>query len=400
MIKKAVIRDYRSCLETDVELHPELTVLIGANGVGKSNILQALDLLSKIEQTRRIEAELVDTADGYYHSNIVLDVVLEQKRKYITDLSIIYTEENTNGEESIKIADVKYAKEQPNLDYRFLDFNAFSHSSMIRMINKSNWSALDELKKEKFEEELPIIDSFRNISYYNVAQFVGAKKCPPSVELSPFGHSIKDSSAKSHASFIRDLYSYSLNYKHIYSQYISIVGIEGLNLIEDIKFDVTQIPIQSTGFRKNGEKDNRANKFIITLSLKVDGIYLLPNQLSDGTFRTLALIFYMLSDKNDLLLIEEPESLVHHGLLSSIIELIKQESKRKQIVVSTHSDLVVDKIKPENIVLVKKDKEKGTLAEPLTKKLSKNEYEALKEYLETEGNLGEYWLETGLEYEV
>ena len=86
---------------------------------------------------------------------------------------------------------------------------------------------------------------------------------------------------------------------------------------------------------------------------------------------------------------------MHHGLLSSILELIKTQSKYKQIIISTHSDYVLDKLKPENIVLIKKDKVNGTIANSLSKSLSKNEFSALKKYLKLSGNLGEYWKEGG-----
>lgn len=121
--------------------------------------------------------------------------------------------------------------------------------------------------------------------------------------------------------------------------------------------------------------------------------------MSEGTFKTLALVFYILSDKSELLLIEEPEVCIHHGLLSSIIELIKIQSKKKQIIISTHSDFVLDKLTPENVILVKKNPDKGTVATPLTKHLSKNDYSALKDYLANSGNLGEYWKEGGFENE-
>ena len=47
------------------------------------------------------------------------------------------------------------------------------------------------------------------------------------------------------------------------------------------------------------------------------------NQLSEGTFRALALIFYLMADDSDLLLLEEPEvGVVHSGLLVSLLKLI------------------------------------------------------------------------------
>jgi len=50
MLKRILIENYRSCLRTSIDLHPNLSVLIGPNSSGKTNILQAIMLLSKMAQ--------------------------------------------------------------------------------------------------------------------------------------------------------------------------------------------------------------------------------------------------------------------------------------------------------------------------------------------------------------
>jgi predicted ATPase len=122
-----------------------------------------------------------------------------------------------------------------------------------------------------------------------------------------------------------------------------------------------------------------------------------PNQLSEGTFKTITLLFYLMTEKSSALLIEEPEVCVHHGLLASIVELIKKYSKRKQIIMPTHSDFVLDKIDPRHVYKVNRSDEEGTLVEHIEDAMSADELAALKAYLATEGNLGEYWKHGGLE---
>ncbi len=121
------------------------------------------------------------------------------------------------------------------------------------------------------------------------------------------------------------------------------------------------------------------------------------NQLSEGTFRSLAMMFYIITGKSSLLLIEEPEVCVHHGLLASFVEIIKQCSRHRQVVVSTHSDYVIDKLKPENVFLVSNNALRGTVVKPISKAMSNRQYAALKTYLDTAGNLGEYWRHSGFE---
>lgn len=201
-----------------------------------------------------------------------------------------------------------------------------------------------------------------------------------------------------HELFIYDLYKTFKTDSKNFARYVSIINREGIGLIDDITFLDHSIPSSSYKVRTGGQMQKiEKTKNIVVPSITVDNLRLSPNQLSEGTFKTLALIFYIMNDDCELLLIEEPEVCVHHGLLTSIIELIKIESKKKQIFISTHSDYVLDKLQPENIVLVKKTREAGTTAETLTKSLSKNDFKALKEYLAESGNLGEYWKEGGFE---
>jgi recombinational DNA repair ATPase RecF len=46
MLKRIMLENYRSCLRTSIDLHPNLSVLIGPNGSGKTNILQGMMLLN------------------------------------------------------------------------------------------------------------------------------------------------------------------------------------------------------------------------------------------------------------------------------------------------------------------------------------------------------------------
>lgn len=104
----------------------------------------------------------------------------------------------------------------------------------------------------------------------------------------------------------------------------------------------------------------------------------------------------MITEDSPALLIEEPEVCIHHGLLSGVLELIKSHSQRRQVIISTHSDYVLDHVSPENVYAVTYDKKTGTSARHITKEMSPNELSALKDYLASQGNLGEYWREGGL----
>jgi predicted ATPase len=72
-------------------------------------------------------------------------------------------------------------------------------------------------------------------------------------------------------------------------------------------------------------------------------------------------------------------------------------SKEKQIIISTHSDSVLDSVDFESVFSVKRNSEKGTEVARIAKNMKKRELSALKDYLESEGSLGEYWKHGDLE---
>jgi len=51
-LKSFEVRSYRSCIRTKVPIQNQTTGLIGANGAGKSNILNAILLLKKMYKAR------------------------------------------------------------------------------------------------------------------------------------------------------------------------------------------------------------------------------------------------------------------------------------------------------------------------------------------------------------
>ena len=140
----------------------------------------------------------------------------------------------------------------------------------------------------------------------------------------------------------------------------------------------------------------KKKRVLIVPMVKIGRTKLSFNQLSEGTFRALALLFYLLTKKDGLLLIEEPEVCVHHGLLKSVIEAVKAHAQNKQIVISTHSELVLDSVGPENVFAVRNQAIHGTTVRQLATTLNNDEMAAMKEYLRTTGSLGEYWTHGGL----
>ncbi|MFZ2968088.1 MAG: AAA family ATPase [Sulfuricurvum sp.] len=77
-------------------------------------------------------------------------------------------------------------------------------------------------------------------------------------------------------------------------------------------------------------------------------------RLSDGTLRYLSLLAILYSpNKPSLLCIEEPELGLHPDILPTIAELLKEASEEVQIVVTTHSEIIIDALtqSPEDVIV-------------------------------------------------
>ena len=396
-ILEVEIKNYRSCIETRFELPLSLMALIGANGVGKSNILYALQLFTKMDRNRRFFSE--DSKEELASTQI--NLVAEFENKIIFLRTVFYYETDERNIDEVLHTEVKYRiqGENPrkwnNVDNVVYELMNVYHNRTFRRKELPK-----EFQTEKIQFPIRLMSSLSNLSYYSATQFSDPSKCPISIELDDFRMSFRNRVNRIHQQFIYDLYRAHKSSSSNFQLFINTVGNNGLGLIDNIEFRDHTIPSSSYKVKTGGKIQQIENtKSIIIPSVKVDGLTLSPNQLSEGTFKTLALVFYILNDKNELLLIEEPEVCIHHGLLSSILQLIIQQSRYKQIIISTHSDYVLDMLTPENILLVHKEYDFGTNVSSISKSMSANEYRLLKDYLESEGNLGEYWKEGGFDYE-
>ncbi|MFA6364635.1 AAA family ATPase [Methanoregula sp.] len=89
-----------------------------------------------------------------------------------------------------------------------------------------------------------------------------------------------------------------------------------------------------------------------------EGNYSIPaTRLSDGTLRYLCLLAILCDPKPpSLICIEEPELGLHPDIIPRIADLFKEASHRTQLIVTTHSDILVDAMtdQPESLIVCEK----------------------------------------------
>jgi predicted ATPase len=82
------------------------------------------------------------------------------------------------------------------------------------------------------------------------------------------------------------------------------------------------------------------------------------NELSEGMLRFLWLVSLLQSpDLSTITMIDEPEVSLHPELLSLLSDLMREASKRTQLIIATHSDCFIRFLKPEELVVMDIDED-------------------------------------------
>jgi hypothetical protein len=138
--------------------------------------------------------------------------------------------------------------------------------------------------------------------------------------------------------------------------------------------------IEVAFFKSQGVPDAEAEELA---SVVVDGVN--SGLLSDGTLRVVEILYHLLvMNKQALLLVEEPETGIHPGLLKSLLNVIDSYAIDRQMVFSTHSPVVVDHVKPRELRLVERLAGKTSI-----RRLKDEEAARISKYLEADGLLSD-----------
>jgi len=131
--------------------------------------------------------------------------------------------------------------------------------------------------------------------------------------------------------------------------------------------------------RKRGEKAE------VNLSWRQRGsdYPMQPYHLSDGTIRFICLATALLQpDQPSTIIIDEPELGLHPYAIEVLAELVKSTAEKTQVVLSTQSPPLVDCFEPESVVVVSRDQGASTFS----RLASADHSEWLEDYA-----LGELW---------
>lgn len=394
-LQQVSLAGYKSIRETAIEIQSNLSIIIGKNAAGKTNFLWFLN-----------KALNFDFEDMYNFKSVLTFAGRE---------GIILKAQN-NLSDNLSKAKNSFSKNEHTfvltIDENTIEYNASEYAGLIAKLDSENFNCSSTLISHGIPELYEVVDkSFTFTINYN------------GLALDLFIYVFK----VQHPYFIKSLlmsFLYEDNATGIQkSEKTSVKKIQArlqkfvFHKLDTIKPSLKQYsPIEDVRFNENFNVfESKANEeFTVSnlfLEFKVNGDWHQFSNLSDGTKR----LFYIISEvafpssfyfaevrigkynnrNNRIVLIEEPELGIHPHQLHKLMLFLKEQSRTKQIIITTHSPQVLDILGPDDlnsIVLASYDYSNGTVL----RHLSSEEIKKAKTYIKDEF-LSDYWIHSDLE---
>lgn len=367
------LKGYKSIRDMEVDLLPGLNIIIGPNGSGKTNFLEFIYAnLYNSEESRLIE-ESFETEIEIYKTPFVQKNI--KKGSFINEQHFLGFKIENKIYISNKLIKHTAHRTTPNNEYDFIK---------------------DYLQSEKPEIPyyllLPTLVSFNNPLNENLRNSITAR----------FIRIDKDKSQKKFVFYSTkdsDIIGKTVEQENLISLEESKIS-EKLNIKMFVIETLRQYtPIKNLKIETHKLRSRLENHLLyidnIEFSFFVNENWLSWRQLSDGT-RRLFLIIISILNESVVFFLEEPELGIHPDQLHLLMDFLKEQSKEKQIIITTHSPEVLNilgKEELDRIIITRYDDEKGTQMHHLSpKQIRKGQI-----YIEEVGNLKSFWVHSNLE---
>lgn len=319
MISRLDIQGYKSIKNQSVELR-NINVLIGGNGIGKSNFISAFELMRNI-----------------YKQNLQNYVITKNGAN-----SLLYLGSKNTSEINIELSfDNNDASNKYIVNLEESQNSLYIKSSQIAYLEGEGWKFKD-YDANKFEATL--IDK-RDREAKNVASLM------ESFEIYHF-HDTGDTSPLKRPSNVNDNKYLRPDGSNIASFLYYLQQVHHKNFVR-IERTVASV---SPFFRGFNLSPNRLNNEIISLEWLQEGAgdnYFNAYQLSDGTLRFICLTTLLMQpNPPKTIIIDEPELGLHPSAINKLAALIEKASVNSQIILSTQSVNLVDNFEPKDIIVV------------------------------------------------
>lgn len=346
IIERLRVKNYRSLADVDIELNP-LTILVGSNGSGKSNLVDVIrfvrDALTRGLDTAILDRGGMSAIRRWSPKGAPYDVTIQlylRDREWSGEYSLTLGSER-DGEYRVKRERVTVKEDQnapvtlERIDNELIDFpEELIEQLLQRPSLPQHTSATTPLPS--------IMALFPSLSPYKVYRFLSSMGFytiyPDNLrEPQKPAHSYPlDEQGQNLASVLRDLKKKkNSGFSEIMSDALGKV-VEGVH-----KYSVTRVGgYLVTRLHHHSPRGGR------------QGPAFELAQESDGTLRMLGILTALYQDPpRSLLAIEEPELTIHPGAMGVLCDIIQEASARSQVIITTHNPDLIDRF-PANVLRV------------------------------------------------
>lgn len=367
------IKGFRRLFSIDVEMRP-LSVMIGANGVGKTSFLEIFSLLaesakgqlqSKISELSGLSQIVTrDKADSVTlslsmpvqnHQPLQYCLKLATKGQfYDISLETLTQQRNPSASEPFKY-----------IDSHGLDIKYYSteHGKLFR----PNWehnpleTSLSQVPK-MYQEPENLRKKLASCAFYRSWELNLAPRSPVRMPQAMRPAKLPGANGED---LVSCLY------------YLRETDPDRFEIVEDT------LAAAFPDFERLSFPPVAAGTLAMTWKDKNFSQPLYMDQLSEGTLRFLWLVTLLQSrDLTAVTLIDEPEVSLHPELLQLLVHVMREASQRTQLIVATHSDRLIRFLEPKEVLVC--DAEDGLTTLNSAEKLD------LEKWLE-EYSLDEIW---------
>jgi putative ATP-dependent endonuclease of OLD family len=344
-IKKVNIENFKSYKgKFSIELNSGINILVGDNEAGKSTILEAIHLaLTGILNGKYLKNELTQYL---FNNDVIQEYVISLKGEYPLKLPSIIIELFLDGEEFVIFEGDKNSQKKSNRGFTLeIAFDEKYKSEYEQLINigniktipieyyEINWTsfARESITTRSIPLKSALIDSsnnrFQNGSDVYISRIIKDFLEPKEiVDISQAHRKMKES-------FIDDK---------------SIININS-RLKDAINISQKEVTLSVDLSSKNAWENS-----LITYLDNVPFHYIGKGE--QCIVKTKLALGHKKAKEANLILLEEPENHLSHTKLNELVYDIKTKSGEKQILISTHSSFVANKLGLNHLILLNNKK--------------------------------------------
>lgn len=358
------VKGYKNLLDCNYNM-VDFNVLIGTNNSGKSNLLEIFSFLYDIISGS--DDDKKNIFSGYSaRGKIASDYTMPPLKG--SDISLELEFQDEIGEDKfkyiyhleIKTFDVSY-KDNGHVIKEFLRYkNIKNTGSMITVFERSDTTVnvIKGGKINKIDNTQSLLTLINKISDIKESLEDEAQRGISDVFIIA-----KTPVIYSSANEIRDTVSFDKRDSKsvikngriatidIANQIEQILNSDDKQYFEEMMSDILKLSIKFNSIEIGSTSP--VIKYITVKYINDDGSLSDHesniNQLSDGTLIVLNILTCLVSNKYPVLAIEELENCIHPKLLQKLIELINREFSHIQLIITTHSPVLIDMVKIENV---------------------------------------------------